>query len=78
MSQIALNDYDCVILSHDQYCMLPHTEEVERGVIDEQMAQLDAAIEFLYGQSDKNQLTKKQIKGLEKRKANLEASSPAC
>ena len=73
MSQIALNDYDCVILSHDQYCMLPHTEEVERGVIDEQMAQLDAAIEFLYGQSDKNQLTKKQIKGLEKRKANLEA-----
>lgn len=73
MSQIALNDYDCVILSHDQYCMLPHTEEVERGVIDEQMSQLDAAIEFLYGQSDKNQLTKKQIKGLEKRKANLEA-----
>ena len=73
MSQIALNDYDCVILSHDQYCMLPHTEEVERGVIDEQMMQLDAAIEYLYGQSDKNQLTKKQIKGLEKRKANLEA-----
>ncbi len=73
MSQIALNDYDCVVLSHDQYCMLPHTEEVERMVIDEQMAQLDAAIEFLYGQSDKSQLTKKQIKGLEKRKANLEA-----
>lgn len=73
MSQIALNDYDCVILSHDQYCMLPHTEEVERGVIDEQMMQLDAAIEYLYGQSDKSQLTKKQIKGLEKRKANLEA-----
>ena len=73
MSQIALNDYDCVILSHDQYCMLPHIEEVERGVIDEQMMQLDAAIEYLYGQSDKNQLTKKQIKGQEKRKANLEA-----
>lgn len=73
MSQIALNDYDCVILSHDQYEMLPHTEEVERSVIDEQMMQLDAAIEYLYGQSDKSQLTKKQIKGLEKRKANLEA-----
>lgn len=73
MSQIALNDYDCVILSHDQYDMLPHTEEVERGVIDEQMRQLDAALEYLYGKSDKGQLTKKQIKGLEKRKANLEA-----
>lgn len=77
MSQIALNDYDCVVLSHDQYCMLPHTEEVERMVIDEQMAQLDAAIEFLYGQNDKSQLTKKQIKGLEKRKANLEAKLAA-
>jgi len=72
MAQIALNDYDCVILSHDQYNMLPHTEEVERSVIDEQMAQLDNAIEFLYGQADKSQLTKKQIKGLEKRKNNLE------
>mgnify|MGYP001678880381 CR=1 FL=1 len=72
MAQIALNDYDCVILSHDQYNMLPHTEEVERSVIDEQMAQLDNAIEFLYGQEDKSQLTKKQIKGLEKRKNNLE------
>ncbi len=60
-TQIALNDYDCVILSHDQYT---HTEEVERSVIDEQMAQLDNAIEFLYGQADKSQLTKKQIKGL--------------
>lgn len=72
MAQIVLNDYDCVILSHDQYNMLPHTEEVERSVIDEQMAQLDNAIEFLYGQADKSQLTKKQIKGLEKRKNNLE------
>ena len=74
MAQIALNDYDCVILSHDQYNMLPHTEEVERSVIDEQMAQLDNAIEFLYGQDDKSQLTKKQIKGLEKRKNNLETN----
>lgn len=73
MAQIALNDYDCVILSHDQYNMLPHTEEVERSVIDEQKAQLDNAIEFLYGQADKSQLTKKQIKGLEKRKNNLES-----
>lgn len=73
LAKIAVNDYDCIIISHDNYTKLDHTEEVERGVIDEQMAQLDAAIEFLYGQSDKNQLTKKQIKGLEKRKANLEA-----
>ena len=73
LAKIAVNDYDCIIISHDNYTQLDHTEEVERGVIDEQMMQLDAAIEYLYGQSDKSQLTKKQIKGLEKRKANLEA-----
>ena len=73
LSNIALNDYDCVVLSHEQYCMLAHSEEVETQVINEQLAQLDNAIEFLYGQDDKSNLTKKQIKGLEKRKANLEA-----
>ena len=73
LSNIALNDYDCVVLSHEQYCMLAHSEEVETQVINEQLAQLDNAIEFLYGQNNKSNLTKKQIKGLEKRKANLEA-----
>lgn len=73
LANISLNDYDCVILSHEQYCMLPHSEEVETQTINEQLAQLDSAIEFLYGQGDKSQLTKRQIKGLEKRKANLEA-----
>lgn len=73
LSNIALNDYDCIIVSHEQYCMLPHTEEVETQVVREQLAQLDAAIQFLYGQEDQSQLTKRQLKGLEKRKANLEA-----
>lgn len=70
-ANIALNDYDCVILSHEQYCKLPHTEEAERQVIDEQLAQLDALIEYLYGTGDTSQLTKKQIKALEKRREKL-------
>ena len=77
LSNIALNDYDCIIVSHEQYQMLPHTEEVETQVIREQLAQLDAAIQFLYGQQDKSQLTTRQLKGLEKRKANLEAKMKA-
>lgn len=73
IANIALNDYDCVILSHEQYCMLPHTEEAERAVIDEQMWQLDNMIEYLYGTEDKSQMTKKQIKALETRRNNLKA-----
>ena len=72
LSNIALNDWDCVILSHEQYGMLPHTEDVEAGVFREQLDQLDAAITLLHG-GDTTQMTKKQLKGLEKRKKSLEA-----
>ena len=72
-ANISLNDYDCIIVSHEQYGKIPHSEEAESDVIDEQLAQLDAMIEYLYGTGDKSQLTKRQIKSLEKRRQNLHA-----
>ena len=72
-ANISLNDYDCIIVSHEQYYKIPHSEEAESDVIDEQLAQLDAMIEYLYGTGDKSQLTKRQIKSLEKRRQNLHA-----
>lgn len=72
-ANISLNDYDCVIVSHEQYCKIPHSEEAEGDVVNEQLAQLDAMIEYLYGTGDKSQLTKRQIKSLEKRRQNLHA-----
>jgi N12 class adenine-specific DNA methylase len=73
LSNIALNDYDCVILSHDQYCMLPHDADADAEVIKEQLQQIESGISALYGADDKSQLTQRQIKGLEKRKQNLQA-----
>lgn len=72
-ANISLNDYDCIIVSHEQYCKIPHSEEAEGDVVNEQLAQLDAMIEYLYGTGDKSQLTKQQIKSLEKRRQNLHA-----
>lgn len=72
-AKISLNDYDCIIVSHEQYCKIPHSEEAESDVVNEQLAQLDAMIEYLYGTGDKSQLTKRQIKSLEKRRQNLHA-----
>lgn len=60
-------------MSHEQYCKIPHSEEAEGDVVNEQLAQLDAMIEYLYGTGDKSQLTKRQIKSLEKRRQNLHA-----
>lgn len=71
LAQIAVNDYDCIILSHEQYEGLDHTDSVKRSFIEDQIAQLDNLLEYLYGQNDKSQLTTKQIKGLETRKENL-------
>ena len=72
-ANISLNDYDCIIVSHEQYCKIPHSEEAEGDVVNEQLAQLDAMIEYLYGTGDKSLLTKRQIKSLEKRRQNLHA-----
>ena len=72
-ANISLNDYDCIIVSHEQYCKIPHSEEAEGDVVNEQLAQLDAMIEYLYGTGDKSQLTKRQIKSLEKRRQNMHA-----
>ena len=75
LAKIANNDYDCVIISHENYTGLTHSKEVTQQIIDEQMQQLDAAIMMMH--TDENgkmdQLTKRQLKGLEKRKANLQA-----
>lgn len=75
-SKIATNDYDCVIVSHDNYVKFAHTKEIESQTLREQLQQLEAAI-MLMRTNDVNgrqsQLTKRQLKGLEKRKANLEA-----
>lgn len=74
LAKIANNDYDCVIISHEQYVKLPHTEEVESMTFREQFDQLEVAILLLRQSNDTSQLTKRQLKGLQKRKANLEAN----
>ena len=71
LSRIAVNDWDCVILSHEQYGMLPHKEEIETGILQEQIDQLEAAIEILKQASGNSQLTKRQQKALEKRRERL-------
>lgn len=71
LAQIAVNDYDCVILSHEQYSQLDHSDDIKRSFITDQVDQIDNLVEYLYGKEDQSQLTKKQIKGLQKRKENL-------
>lgn len=73
LAQIALNDWDCVILSHEQYGRLNHANWVEQQVINEELDLLEATIVGINTQGKQTNLNKRQLKSLEKRKGNLKA-----
>lgn len=73
LAQIAINDWDCVILTHDQYTRLGHANWVEQQVIKEELDLLQATIVGIDTKNIKSELDKRQLKSLEKRKTNLKA-----
>lgn len=73
LAKIATNDWDAVILSHEQYCQLEHDPEIKTELINEELFMLGATVEELRADGSKSELSKRQLKGLEKRINNLEA-----
>ena len=65
------NDYDCIIMSHDQFGKIPQSDAIQEELLDDELDQLEDALEALDGQ-DGYEVTKKQRRGLEQRKYNLE------
>ena len=65
------NDYDCVIMSHDQFSRLPQSDDVQEEVLQDELDQIDAAEKvartYVYNVGSRIQ------KGLQRRKRNLEA-----
>jgi N12 class adenine-specific DNA methylase len=66
------NDYDCIVMSHDQFGKIPQSAEIEEDLLDDELQQLEDALQALSNQ-DGYEITRKQRKGLEQRKRNLEA-----
>ena len=64
------NDYDCIIMSHDQFAMIPQSLEIQQKVMGEEIRALDEALE-VYGRS--HRIGSRMLTGLEKRKDNLVA-----
>lgn len=65
------NDYDCIIMSHDQFGRLPQSKEVQRKIILNELKQLDDAMTAAKDYSWEN--SRVIMRGLERRKKNLEA-----
>lgn len=66
------NDYDCIIMSHDQFGKIPQSDEIQEELLDDELRQLEDALDAL-DSVEGYEVTKKQRKGLEQRKRNLEA-----
>ena len=64
------NDYDCIIMSHDQFGKIPQSDEIQEELLDDELQQLEDALDAL-DSADGYEVTKKMRKGLEIRKKNL-------
>lgn len=65
------NDWDVVIMSHDQFGFIPQSDEVQADVIREELNHLNESLSALYGSYDS--VSSRLKRGLEKKKANLQS-----
>lgn len=70
-NNIKNNDYDCVIMSHDQFGKIPQSPELQRQILQAELDTVEENLEVIRTQ-DKD-VSRGMLKGLEKRKQNLEA-----
>ncbi len=70
-NNIRNNDYDCVIMSHDQFGKIPQSPELQQRILQAELDTVEENLEVLR-QQGKN-VSRAMLKGLEKRKHNLVA-----
>ena len=65
------NDWDAVILSHEQFGMIPQSPEVQQEILQAELDSVDENLAVLQAQG--RDVSRAMLKGCIKRKANLEA-----
>ncbi len=68
-NRIKNNDYACVVMSHDQFGMIPQSMEIQRQILADEIRDIDEAIDVLRQQG--GNVSGRMLTGLEKRKENL-------
>ena len=71
-SKIKNNNWDCIILTHDQFAKIPQSEQTMIDIFTEELADVERNLEVLE-QSTMRYRSGKMQDGLEKRKQNLTA-----
>ena len=70
-NQIKNNDYDCVIMSHDQFGKIPQSPEIQQQILQAELDTVEENLEVVKQQG--HDISRGMLKGLIKRKENLSA-----
>ena len=70
-NQIKNNDYDCIIMSHDQFGKIPQSPEMQQQILQAELDTVEENLEVVKQQG--HDVSRGMLKGLIKRKENLTA-----
>ena len=70
-NDIRNNDWDCIIMSHDQFGKIPQSPELQQRILQEELDTVEENLEVLRNQG--KDVSRAMLRGLEKRKINLTA-----
>jgi N12 class adenine-specific DNA methylase len=71
LNDIKNNDYDCVVLTHDQFARIPQSPTIQQQIYEDEINDIDENLNVL--RMDGVKVSNWMLKGLEIRKKNLEA-----
>ena len=69
-NDIKNNNWDAVILTHDQFGMIPQSPEIQKQILEKELQSVDENLDVLRAQG--KDVSRAMLKGVEKRKENLE------
>lgn len=69
-NDIKNNDWDCIILTHEQFGMIPQSPEIQQAILQKELDAVDENLEVLREQGQ--DISRGMLKGAIKRKENLE------
>ncbi|UPZ36488.1 DNA methylase [Sphingobacterium sp. PCS056] len=69
LHEIKSNDWDCVILTHDQFGKIPQSPEIQQQIFNVELENVERDLDT--AQKEGGDISKKVLKGLEIRKKNL-------
>ena len=65
------NNWDCIILTHDQFGMIPQSDEIQQKILQDELNSVEENLEVLRQQG--HSISRAMEKGLVKRQMNLQA-----